>query len=647
VKVNDKLTERDVRRLFSDYGRQRFPSKAADKVELREVRRLVKLQEDIDRVSEGLSPAKSGYQQERASADVRKKRDLLASMLRERAANTVDPIKAAAYNEARVENLRKQIEDLDRMIFTGERVEPRLPRPENNQVIQLKALRKRLKDEMTAIDKPPLSDDERYQVNKGRALQRQMEAIQSRIAANDYAQATRPPVRALNEANTKAAYELQLAKEDFARRQFEWEMKNRPVAKKIFGGVQEGLNYGRALMTSLDLSAVLRQGGFIALGSPGRAFKNFGPMFRAFASKKYEFESNAQLLKRPNASLYKAAGLELTQSGGTTMSKQEEVFMSRWAERTPLVAGSQRAFTVFLNNLRADSFDAMVSTLAKKQTPTDEEARAIASYINVATGRGLIGPQNKLAGQALNTAFFAPRLVASRFNLLAGQPLYGGTARTRQMIAKEYARFTAGAAFVYMLGALANEAFFEEDDKEKGKPFVTFDPRSTDFGKMRFGKTFVDPLGGLAQVTTVTARILSGEKVTATGKLIPLRDKYRYTDLDDDKFWWLPGADGKLGKKGFGGDDTFDIATRFLRTKLAPVPGAIVNTAVGKDVIGEDVTPVDTLGSLVTPLTFGNIFDTYKEYGLPRSMGLFVLELLGMGVQHRAPKENDKQETKP
>src|SRR5690606_28503671 len=112
----------------------------------------------------------------------------------------------------------------------------------------------------------------------------------------------------------------------------------------------------------------------------------------------------------------------------------------------------QRAYTTALNVLRADSFDAMVQTLARGAEVTQAEADAIAEYVNNATGRGSLGKWEGAAMQ-LNTIFFAPKYVLSRFRLLF-EPLIGfrfggGSKRTRALLAKEYARYLIGMGLVY------------------------------------------------------------------------------------------------------------------------------------------------------------------------------------------------------
>ena len=367
--------------------------------------------------------------------------------------------------------------------------------------------------------------------------------------------------------------------------------------KSVWGRVAEPLNAARAVMTSLDFSAVLRQGGFITLGHPVRAAKSLGPMFRAFASEEAAFHVSQEILNRPNAPLYARSKLFLA-TDAAQLGAQEEAFMSRWAKNIPLVAGSARAYTTFLNKLRADSFDAMVGALARNGEATQAEASAIANYINVATGRGGEGKfQN--AARGLNTVFFAPRYVASRFQLLGGQPFYGGTATTRKLVAKEYARFLVGLGVVYGLGKAAGGE-------------IEADPRSSDFGKVRFGNTRLDPLSGLSQVAVLASRLVSGKtKSPVTGEVKPIRG--------DD----VP----------YGGDDAVDVLATFIRTKLSPPVGTALDVLSRKNVVGEKVTPGSAAANLTTPMALRDVYEAIKEQGVAEGTAMGLVSIFGMSLQ--------------
>lgn len=369
--------------------------------------------------------------------------------------------------------------------------------------------------------------------------------------------------------------------------------------KTIWGVASEPFNAARAIKTAFDVSAVMRQGGFIALGNPVRAAKALPDMFRAMKSEENSYRINKAIFERENAPLYHRDGLFLSEPGTGGLSKQEEVFVSKLAGAIPGVKASERAYVTFLNKIRADTYDALTASLAKDGMVTEEEGRAIANFINVATGRGKLPGSLEKAADAMNTIFFAPRYVTSRFQLLAGQPLYGGTAATRKMIAREYAKFVAGIGVVLGLGKLAGGD-------------VEIDPRSADFGKIRFGETRLDPMAGLSQALVFVVRSALGETKTASGEIQPLRGEGARSTVADNAF-------------------------RFVRSKLAPVPGAVFNTFAGEDVVGTPTNAAREAVGLFDPIGRRDIMDALREQGIEKGSLLSAVSLFGAGMNTYGP----------
>lgn len=471
----------------------------------------------------------------------------------------------------------------------GERIKPHL------EALFAKARELHSRAAKTSTLTPEEREQNALAGDKKRIITR-TEQIKEKTAAGDFAKQPKRQPR-MDKEKAELLFEYSKAKEDYHRGLIEAQLRDRSVPKKILGGVGETFNTTRALMTSFDLSAVLRQGGFIATGHPIRALKVFPDMLRALASEKAQFRINEEIRNRPNAPLYAQGKLYLAQDGpGVSLSKMEEAYMSRWAKKIPGVGASERAYTTFLNKLRADSFDAMVETLTKNGKPTPEEIRAIANAVNVFTGRGDMG-QHATAAATLNKLFFAPRYVLSRFQILTGQPLRrGATMQTRGLIAKEYARALIGSGIVISLGMAAGGE-------------VETDPRSTDFLKLKFGDTRLDTLFGLQQATVLMSRLTSGETKTSAGQLLPIR-----------------------GNVDFGKGDSFDLLARFARTKLAPIPGASVNLLAGRDMMGQPVTPESTTANLITPISLVDIYKAMEAQGVPKGIIFALLSTFGEGL---------------
>ena len=161
------------------------------------------------------------------------------------------------------------------------------------------------------------------------------------------------------------------------------------------------------------------------------------------------------------------------------------------------------------------------------------------------------------------------------------------------------------------------------------------------YWKPRDGKArFLADLEVRGVLSVLLGRLATGETVTGAGAVKPLRHDWTLTDLRRALGADIPAH--RMGKDGglpFGSSDAAEVIGRFLRTKLAPVPGAIVNTLAGSNVIGEEVTPAGAAAELVTPMSFQSIAEVMEAHGATKGAAITLLGLLGMGVQHRGTNE--------
>lgn len=437
-------------------------------------------------------------------------------------------------------------------------------------------------------------------------MRNEISDLERRLKVGDFSKKTRREIELDEEALT-LEHKRDALKSEWRIKLAEKQLAEQSAPQKAYRYTQETFNLWRALRTSLDFSALLNQGKFLVLTHPSRTLGRAPAMIRSFFSDKEAFRANQDILKRDNYPLYRRSGLFLSEHGGK-LSKMEEVYASRLADKIPGVAQSSRAYSTFLNLVRADAFDALAATLGRDGTLTLPEARVLANFINVATGRGSIGVRDNV-GQGLNTFFFAPRFVASRFQMLLGQPIYHGVlsgkagwneaARARKLVAQEYGRLLGGYGVLFGLATLA------------GLDFET-DPRSSDFLKFRLGETRIDPLAGLSQATVIIAKTLAREKKTIKGNVVPL-----------------------TGKVPHGGQGLGDVWATFLRTKLAPVWSTTADFLTGKDVTGKPVStePLDLFLNYIGPITFADIMDTMEEQGVPKGVILTMLSLFGERIQ--------------
>jgi hypothetical protein len=374
-------------------------------------------------------------------------------------------------------------------------------------------------------------------------------------------------------------------------------LSKRSTWQKLLGGATEALNLPRALMSSLDLSAPLRQG-IVMTSRPKQFFPAFLSMFKQFGSENAYKAVQESIKTRPTYKLMREAKLALTDTSNL-MEGREEAFMSNLAEKIPLVKigvkASNRAYTGFLNKLRADVFDDMVKKAEMLGRDPKEVAGDIAKFVNSATGRGDLGRLNNSA-TVLNGVFFSPRLMAARVNML--NPVY--YAKLDPMVRKEALKS------MLTMGATAGTALMLA---KAGGAEVGTDPRSADFGKIKVGDTRYDILGGFQQYIVLASRLINGNMVSSTtGKVMSLTDGYKPTTR-------------------------LDIVMNFLKSKENPVASFASGWAEGTTQIGQEFKPVPELINRFIPMFAQDFVELTEDKGFMKALGMSAPALFGTGVQ--------------
>lgn len=370
-------------------------------------------------------------------------------------------------------------------------------------------------------------------------------------------------------------------------------------------------NLPRALLSSYDLSAPLRQG--ILLINRKEYWKAYAKMFHYMGSEKAFKALSDDIRSRPTFRQMEQTGLELSDIG-KKLSTREEDFMSEWAEKIPVIGkgvrASERAYTGFLNKLRADTFDTLVKQSKDAGIDFYDDPKAlkdIASFVNNATGRGNLGKLNA-AAPVLNSLFFSPRLIASRVTLLNPGYYYSLSPIVRKEAIKSLLSFGALAATVSSLFAA-------------GGAKVNPDPRSTDFGKIRYGNTRYDIFGGFQQYLVLGARMWTNEKLTAKDKLV------------------------ELGKK-FGSDTRRDLLLNFFVNKLSPIASYVSDFLEGKNAVGEEFEPVADAAERFVPMFLNDVKEVIEEEGL-ENVGMALPGVFGVSLStYDENKPKEKETTK-
>ena len=402
--------------------------------------------------------------------------------------------------------------------------------------------------------------------------------------------------------------EIGLLRETFPEELIKEILEKRPLKDKIWQAIGQAFNLPRAIMATLDLSAPLRQGVFL-VGRPKQFTPAFAKMFQYAGSEKAYQELTKDIQSRANYKLMRQAKIAFTDLS-EALSKREEAFMSNWAEKIPgfgrLARASNRAYSGFLNKLRADVFDDIANKVGKNLS--EIELRDLGKFINAATGRGDLGKTLNKAAPALNAMFFSPRLIASRMNLL--NPLFYTNLSpiARKEALKSLLSFSGVAGSVLGLAKL-------------GGVDVGVDPRSADFGKIKVGNTRYDILGGFQQYLKLASQLYSGEIVsTTTGRTITLGEGYK-----------------PLTRK--------DILLRFLEGKENPLLSFITSWLQGTTFTGEEFDlPTETINRFI-PMVVQDLYEIVKDKG---SVGypMWLPAIFGVGVQTYGKQELVSGESK-
>jgi hypothetical protein len=137
---------------------------------------------------------------------------------------------------------------------------------------------------------------------------------------------------------------------------------------------------------------------------------------------------------------------------------------------------------------------------------------------------------------------------------------------------------------------------------------VEADPRSTDFGKIKYGDTRYDIWGGFQQYVRLMSQLISGAEKKSGGNVVPLGS-------------------------GYGQHTRADKVFSFFRGKLAPVPSMAVDVLSGRTAVGEEVTPKQELNEHLVPMIVNDIKDAWQDGQGPMALVYTGLpSLLGVGT---------------
>lgn len=555
-----------------------------------------------------------------------------------------DPRRAPDAVEARkLEKLNREIDALDAKIAAGDlSVKARKPSSDTVAVEARKSERdamRRLLGELRAISRRTLMTPEERALKAYKTrLAREEADLADRHAKADagdptaFAKRVRTPIDISKDpAAVAAKARVDKGKEELLKKELDYKLAHRSKLEVARDTALEAMSLGRAVLLSVDLGYMGLQMGTALLTHPLLVMKSLPKVMRAawgstgtangwarLTGGDAALEAvNAGINLRQNAKngLYEKMGIFIG-SRNTNLTRMEESFRSRWADRVPLVAQSARAMTASLNLLRADLADVALNAYGQGTTLSPKTLKMLGNAVNIWTGRGAFGRAESVRG-ALNHVFLAPGWVWSRFQILYGHTMLEAAINkdpvALKLAAKHYLRWAAGMATLYGL-----MSFLGDEPPEA-------DPRSSKFGMVKIGSKLYDFSAATISPLVFLSRMVTGQRLTNNGEVIQLRHQ-----------------DGSTEKKKFGAKSTADLAFKFAQGKLAPVPGYLLDVSAGEDIMGRPANWATAFLNRTLPLTPRQMTQIAMEDGKTSEKTASAL-LQFIGINSRDEKYNAEQ----
>lgn len=395
--------------------------------------------------------------------------------------------------------------------------------------------------------------------------------------------------------------------------------------KNPAGALSDIAGTSKSLRATADVSGILRQGAkLLASGHykiwAKNTLKSLRTAVKSFGDENVLDAVNANLVSRENYvnGLYKKLGIPV-------YDVIEEAFPSKALGKVPFLrkiyGASDAAYTSFMQLNRADLADLYIKKAVKAGVDlSSPEGKAIGSFVNSLSSRASLGKAEGKVANVVNNVFFSPRLMKSNFDVLGGHvltggggvhPITGGSNFVRKYAAWNLLKI---AATTYSILKIADEV----------RPnSVEWDPRSSNYGKIKIGNTRFDVTGGMSSLVTLGSRLATQETKSSTTDII--------SKLNDDE-------------NPFS-QTTASVLMNFGENKLSPMYSALQDIIVGEDFSGKK----PTFGSVVRNLTVPIVADNYQELSKDPNAAPIVASMIleGLGVSTNTYDATDDWTVKP
>jgi hypothetical protein len=654
-------TDREIRDAITEYGKISNPNQEQVEKDIRKMKLLGRLMSQLEDIQAKKRPLRSGAQRDKLDAEERAKMKEVREAMKELAVDeetAAEQLKTAT--DAAKQRLRNQIEDLEREIERGEKV-PRSTRTvkEDAELKELKEKRDKLKEESDKIFKDEEFKEKKRLENAKKAAQRRIEDLERKLKDKDFSKKKTTPVIEDSELIALRAEKLRL-QEEYDKEFYKAKLLARTDAEKRIDKLWDLWGLTRGLSATGEASFVGIQGLVQTLAHPKNAAQAFKNAIKFFGSTKktedwlrniksqewYPTLKNSKLaLTEPHAEI--TAREELFYSGytdliwntlGIPFKKISPQAYENWKSANPLKA-IERASVGYLDTLRVLRFlDGM--EILKEQGKTFENSpqdyKDVADAINTLTGRASLGKLNQFA-EPLSKIFFSPRNWASQIKTATPYALYHFgkmTPTARKMAIADFSKYVGLTTAMVMTTA----AFLNNDDDEETS--VEYDPRSSDFMKIKLGDKRIDPWGGRIQQVVLTSRLMldmlhdvspelsEGGMKTKKGEIVPLGTPYKAATKKETL---IRQAMNKLAPSA-------RLLERYLSAKTT-------KDGTKTDEFGQPYEFSEDLKESLRPIFWSTVSDLLKDDPTALDGLLITLAFFGYGVNVQEDKDKKSETT--
>jgi hypothetical protein len=364
--------------------------------------------------------------------------------------------------------------------------------------------------------------------------------------------------------------------------------------QSLWRGAKAVSGTSKSILSSMDNSSLGRQGIKTLWTHPTvwarNAKKSFSDIWKELGNKDAMRETMADILSRPLAIDGTFGKMKLD------IGNIEEAYPAQGLEKIPYIRrpykASESAFTGFQYRNRADLAEIYYELAKEKGVDISNtkdgktQLEGIGRLVNSLTGRGYLGKSGERSAEALNQIFFAPKFLKSNYDFLFAHRGQGESDFVTRQASINLLKSTMATA-----SALAVAKAMGAD--------VELDPRSSDFLKIKIGKTRFDITGGVGSVATFMTRAVGGllggvSSLVGGPEIKPFKSS----------------ATGKtsslITKSGFS-HDWLDVMVDFTVGKLSPGGSIIKSIGTGVDTNRKPITPLGMLIDHALPIGWQNI----------------------------------------